>query len=147
MIIEETSPMLTCVKANDGYLYELAIKNSRHKAPIDKLRIGPYHFKPAFKPRNGFLGFPAGGPENAFWMHKRAPSKWSRFHWEVDAFDSAAYLVIDGLLAPGETGEFQFLSLYPPGGLRAGLEIYRGSDHVDYGVTGPNYEEFLEEEH
>jgi len=42
---------------------------------------------------------------------------------------------------------FRFVSFFPPGGMRTGLEVYRGDGRKDYGVSGPNYEKFLQGEH
>jgi len=149
MIIPEVSPMLTCVASNDGFLYELVITAAEDRPAITKIRIGPYLFRSDYKPRPGILGLSQGGPESAFWMHKRSPRGWGRLHWEVDENepDSPVYLACEGNLAPGAEGLFRFLSLFPPGGLRTGLQMFRGSQHWDVGVAGPNYERFLRHEH
>jgi hypothetical protein len=148
MVIAEGAPLLTCTKINDGYMYELVLRAEEGQAPITKIRLGPYPFKSEYQPRpgSGIFGITTGGPESGFWMHKRTPRGWTRFHWEVaeDEPGHPAYLVTQGVLAPGSRGSFQFVSFYPPGGLRAGLEIYRGSEHTDLGVAGPNYEHFLD---
>jgi len=148
MIIPEVAPMLTCVSTADGFLFELVVKADADLPPITKVRIGPYRFKPEYQPRKGLFGMSAGGPEAAFWMHKRTPRGWSRLNWEVDESqdDKPAYLVSSGVLRPGQQGLYQFVSAFPPGGLRVGLEVYRGDDHKDYGVSGPNYEHFTSEE-
>jgi hypothetical protein len=149
MIIPEVSPMLTCVATSDGYLYELVISAVEGQPAITKIRIGPYLFQPGYQPHPGPLGFSRGGPESAFWMHKRTPRGWGRLRWEVanEEPEAPAYLACDGNLQPGSQGLFQFISLYPPGGMRVGLEVYRGSQHSDVGVSGPNYERFLQHEH
>ena len=149
MIIPEVAPMLTCTASNDGFLYELVLRAKEGLPAITKIRIGPYPFKEAYQPRPGFLGLFRGGPEAAFWMHKGVPRGWSRLHWEVDVNepDTPTYLVSQGTLAPGTQGLFRFLSFFPPGGLRAGLEVYRGDAQTEYGVSGPNYEKFLRHGH
>ncbi|MGO8670583.1 MAG: hypothetical protein ACLQVD_04345 [Capsulimonadaceae bacterium] len=149
MIIQEVAPTLTCVATPDGFQFELLLRAEDDKPAITRIRIGPYRFKPEHRPRAGVFGLSSGGPENAFWMHKTTPTGWSRWHWEtVDTEpDHPTYLVTSGVLPPGKKGLFKITSLYAPGGLRAGLELYRGDDHTDYGVTGPNYEQFLEGDH
>lgn len=149
MIIPEVAPMLTCTASNDGFLYEMVVRADEGLPAITKVRIGPYHFREEYKPQPLPLGLSRGGPESGFWLHRRTPHGWSRFHWEValDEPDSPTYLVSSGTLRPGEQGRFQFLSLFAPGGLRAGLEVYRQSSHRDYGVSGPNYEKFLDHGH
>jgi hypothetical protein len=150
MAIAEGAPLLTCTKINDGYQYELALRADEGRPPITKIRIGPYRFKNEYQPRpgSGLFGITTGGPESAFWMHKRAPRGWSRFHWEVAENEPGkpTYLVTQGAIAPGTQGVFRFVSFYPPGGLRAGLEIWRGDEHTDLGVSGPNYEHLMDEE-
>ena len=149
MIIPEVAPMLTCTAVNDGFLYELLLRAPEGKPAITQIRIGPFFFKPDYQPRPMALGLTRGGPESAFWMHKRAPRGWSRLRWQValDEPESPVYLVSQGNLAPGEQGIFQFVSMFPPGGLRTGLELYRGRDHWDCGISGPNYEQFLQGDH
>jgi hypothetical protein len=149
MIIPEVAPMLTCTAGNDGFLYEMVLRAEEGQPAITKIRFGPYRFRRDYQPRQLPLGLTAGGPESGFWMHKRTPRGWSRFHWEiaVDEPDSPIYLVSAGTLPPGMQGRFQFVSLFPPGGLRAGLEVYRGLTHKDYGVSGPNYEKFMHHGH
>ena len=141
--------MLTCTASNDGFLYELLLRAPEGQPALTKIRLGPYLFRPDYQPKALFLGLMWGGPENAFWMHKRVPRGWSRFRWHVavDEPGSPTYLVSEGTLRPGRQGMFQFVSLFAPGGLRAGLELYRGSAHTDVGVTGPNYERFLQGDH
>ncbi len=149
MIIPEVAPQLTCVASNDGFLFELLLRAEEGKPAITKIRIGPYFFRPEYQPKPLFLGLTSGGPESGFWMHKSVPRGWSRLHWEValNEHDSPTYLVSTGTLLPGTQAMFRFVSLFPPGGLRAGLELYRGDEHWDCGVTGPNYEKFLSGEH
>lgn len=149
MIIPEVAPMLTCTASNDGFLYELILRVREGEPTITKIRLGPYHFRPEHRPRPLFLGLTSGGPESGFWLHKRAPRGWTRFHWEValDEPHSPTYLVSTGTLPAGTQGLFQFVSIFPPGGLRTGLEVYRGQERRDYGVTGPNYERFFEGDH
>ena len=149
MIIPEVAPMLTCVASNDGFMYELLLRADEGKASITQIRIGPYFFRPDYQPKPLFLGLTSGGPEAAFWMHKSVARGWSRLRWEValDEPDSPTYLVSTGTLPPGTQGLFRFVSFFPPGGLRAGLEVHRGNERKDYGVTGPNYEKFLRGEH
>ena len=149
MIIPEVAPMLTCVASNDGFVYELLMRADEGKPAITRIRIGPYLFRPDYQPKPLILGLTSGGPEAAFWMHKSVPRGWSRLRWEValDEPDSPTYLVSNGTLAPGEQGMFRFVSFFPPGGLRTGLEVYRGETRKDYGVSGPNYEKFLRGEH
>ena len=149
MIIPEVAPMLTCTAGNDGFIYELLLRADEGKPDITRLRLGPYFFRPDYQPHPLPLGLSRGGPESAFWMHKSVPRGWSRLRWEV-AFnepDTPTYLVSSGALAPGASGVFRFLSFFPPGGLRAGLEVYRGDARRDFGVSGPNYEKFLRGEH
>ena len=141
--------MLTCTASNDGFVYELLLRADIGKPAITKIRIGPYFFQQEYKPHPVFLGLTKGGPESGFWMHKSVPSGWSRLHWEV-ALDEArapTYLSSSGTLAPGAQGLFRYVSFYPPGGLRSGLEVYRGSEHWDCGVSGPNYEKFTLGDH
>ena len=149
MIITEGAPMLDCVQSNDGFQFELLLRANEGQPDITKIRIGPYHFKPEYQPAQGLLGMTKGGPESAFWMHKKTPVGWSRFHWEVakNEPDSPVYLVSEGVLSPGKSGIFRFVSFYPPGGMRVGLEIFRGAEHTDVGVSGPNYEAFLAGDH
>ncbi len=149
MIIPEVAPMLTCTASNDGFLYELLLRAPEGQAAITKIRLGPYHFRPDYQPKALFLGLTRGGPEAAFWMHKRVPRGWSRLRWHIAVNEpgSPTYLISEGTLRPGTSGMFQFVSLFAPGGLRAGLELYRGETHTDVGVTGPNYERFLQGDH
>ncbi len=149
MIIPEVAPMLTCTAGNDGFLYELLLRAEEGRPSISKIRLGPYLFRPEYQPHALFLGLTRGGPESGFWMHKSTPRGWSRLRWEValDEPDAPTYLVSEGTLPPGETGLLRYVSFFPPGGLRTGLEVYRGSGHTDYGVSGPNYEKFLRGEH
>jgi hypothetical protein len=149
MIIPEVAPMLTCTASNDGFLYEMVVRADEGRPAITKIRIGPYLFRSDYRPHPLPLGLSRGGPEAGFWMHKHTPRGWSRLHWEVavNEPDTPTYLVSVGTLLPGEQGSFQFVSLFPPGGMRAGLEVYRGDEHRDYGVSGPNYEKFLQHGH
>jgi len=149
MIIPEAAPMLTCTANNDGFLYELVLRATEGQPAITQIRIGPYAFRPDYRPRPLMLGLSRGGPESAFWMHKRVPPGWSRLRWHValDEPGSPTYLVSEGVLKPGKQGLFQFVSLFAPGGMRAGLEVHQGREHKDCGVTGPNYERFLEGDH
>jgi len=149
MIIPEVAPMLTCVASNDGFMYELLMRADEGKPAITCLRLGPYYFRPDYQPKALFLGLTRGGPETAFWMHKSVPGGWSRLRWEValNEPDSPTYLVSNGNLEAGTQGLFRFVSFFPPGGLRTGLEVYRGGVRKDYGVSGPNYEKFLRGEH
>ena len=149
MIIPEVAPMLTCTRSGDGFQYELLLRAEEGLPAITKLRIGPYLFKPEYRPRKGLFGTISGGPENGFWMHKSTPRGWSRFNWEVvdTEPDSPCYLTSVGVLHPGEQAIFKFTSMLAPGGLRAGLEVYRHGEHRDYGITGPNYEHFLLGDH
>ena len=149
MIIPEVAPMLTCTSSPDGFLYELVLRVGEGQAAVTKIRIGPYAFRHDYQPKPLFLGLTKGGPESAFWMHKRVPRGWSRFRWHVavDEPGSPTYLVSEGILKPGTQGLFQFVSLFAPGGMRAGLEVHRGAEHKDCGVTGPNYERFLQGDH
>ena len=149
MIIPEVAPMLTCVANNDGFMYELLMRADEGKPAITRLRLGPYLFRPEYQPKPLFLGLTSAGPEAAFWMHKSVPRGWSRLRWEValNEPDEPTYLVSTGALAPGTQGLFRFVSFFPPGGLRTGLEVYRGDARKDYGVSGPNYENFLRGEH
>ena len=149
MIIPEAAPMLTCAANNDGFLYELLLRADEGKPALSKIRLGPYLFRPEYQPKPLALGLTRGGPESAFWMHKSVPRGWSRLHWEV-AFDEAGtptYLVSVGTLLPGASGLFRFVSFFPPGGMRTGLELYRGDSRYDCGISGPNYERFLRGEH
>ncbi len=152
MIIPEVAPMLTCTATNDGFLYELQLRGDEGKPAITKIALGPYFFLPEYQPKPvGPVGFglTRGGPESGFWMHKSAPRGWSRLHWRVahDEAETPTYLVSSGVLAPGTSGLFRFVSFFPPGGLRAGLALYRGDARYDCGVSGPNYERFLRGEH
>ena len=149
MIIPEVAPMLTCVASNDGFMYELLLRADEGKPAITRIRLGPYLFRPDYQPKPLFLGLTSGGPESAFWMHKSVPRGWSRLRWEValNEPDAPTYLVSTGDARAGNQGMFRFVSLFPPGGLRAGLEVYRGDARKDYGVSGPNYEKFLRGEH
>ncbi|MCW3061129.1 MAG: hypothetical protein JWQ02_2950 [Capsulimonas sp.] len=151
MIIDEVAPMLTCIQSNDGFLYELLMRAHPDQPAVTKIRIGPYLFKPEHQPKVGPLGVMTQGPEPKFWiMHRMTdfsnPRGWQRLHWEIADNEpgSPAYLVARGLLKPGTSGLFRFLSTIPPGGVRAGMEIYRGDDHKDYGVSGPNYEPYMQ---
>lgn len=149
MIIPEAAPMLTCTANNDGFLYELLLQAEEGRPAITRMRLGPYYFLPEHQPKPLGLGLSRGGPEPSFWMHKSVPPGWSRLRWEV-AFDEAetpTYLVSSGTLLPGKSGLFRFVSFFPPGGLRTGLELYRGESRYDCGVSGPNYERFLRGEH
>ena len=154
MIIPEAAPMLTCTANNDGFLYELLLRADEGRPAITQIRLGPYYFtlehqpKPLF-PNLNFGGLSRGGPEPAFWMHKSVPSGWSRLRWQValDEAETPTYLVSSGTLLPGKSGLFRFVSFFPPGGLRTGLEVYRGDARYDCGVSGPNYERFLRGEH
>ena len=149
MIIPEVAPMLTCTRSGDGFQYELLLRAAEGLPAITKIRIGPYLFKPEYRPRKGLFGTIAGGPETGFLMHKSTPRGWSRFNWEVatDEPDSPTYLVSRGVLHPGEQGIFKFISEFAPGGLRTGLQVTRNKDIRYFGVTGPNYEHFLEGDH
>jgi hypothetical protein len=112
---------------------------------ITRIRLGPYKFRPEHRPKPALGGLVStGGPENVFWMHRSVPPRWSRPKWVFaeDEPDQPYYLEWTGYLAPGSVGVIRFLSIYPPGGLRAGLVIYRGQEPTYYGVTGPNYEQF-----
>lgn len=144
-IPEETVPQLTTVAKPDGFQFELLLSVAPTEREITRVRIGPYHFKDEYRPRSAFGGLMAtGGPESAFWMHRSVPPRWSRPKWiiAVDEPDQPVYLEWNGHLAPGELGVIRFISIYPPGGLRAGLVLYRGDEPACYGVTGPNYEQF-----
>lgn len=154
MIIDEASTTLTCVKGLDGFQYELLLKAAPDQPAVTKIRIGPYLFKPEHQPRLALFGFHVGDPEGDYWMNTwilgwktSTPANWSFWKWEVDEVDGhrAWYLVTRGVLNPGKQALLKYCSNFGPGGLRAGLEIYRGEQHVDLGVTGPNYEHFLEE--
>ena len=149
MIIPEVAPMLTCTASNDGFLYEMVIRADEGLPAITKIRIGPYDFRPDYKPHPLPLGLTKGGPESGFWLHKRVPRGWSRLRWEIAVNEPGepTYLVSNGTLRPGTQGLFQFVSLFPPGGMRAGLEVSRGDTHRDCGVSGPNYEKFLTHGH
>ncbi len=142
---EISPPMLTCVHVNDGYQFELLIRVPLDEQPITKVQIGPYLFRSNFVPRKRLGGLiMAGGPENSLFMHKSAPPRWSRIRWEVleDQPGTPVYLTWTGGLDPGSVGVFRFISLFPPGGLRAGLVLTQGSTQLNYGVNGPNYERF-----
>ncbi len=152
MIIPEVAPMLTCTANNDGFLYELLLRADEGKQAITQIRLGPYFFRPEYQPKPlgpALLGLTRGGPESAFWMHKSVPRGWSRLHWQVAVSEAQTptYLVSSGTLLPGASGLFRFVSFFPPGGLRTGLELYRGASRYDCGVSGPNYERFLRGEH
>jgi hypothetical protein len=149
MIIPEVAPMLTCTASNDGFQYELQLRAEEGRPAITKIRLGPYYFRPDYQPKPLPLGLTSGGPESAFWMHKSVPRGWSRLRWEVavNEPETPTYLVSTGTLPPGAVGSFRFVSFFPPGGLRAGLEIYRDNSRYDCGVSGPNYEKFLRGEH
>lgn len=148
MIIPEVAPMLTCTQSNDGYLYELQVRAAEGQDAITKIRIGPYFFKPEYRPRK-VLGFPVGGPDNGFFLHKSTPRGWSRFTWEVlnDEPGHPVYISSSGVLNPGTSALFQFVSLHRPGGLRTGLEIFRSEKRYDCGVSGPDYHRFSDVAH
>ena len=141
----EAVPQLTTVRKNDGFQFELMLAVPESDRPITKVRIGPYNFKKQHLPKL-VLGGPivSGGPENCFAMHVSSPPGWSRVRWEIDDTrpEHPVYLTWTGMLAPGTIGVFRFISIYSPGGLRAGLELFRGADVAHFGVTGPNYEDF-----
>ncbi len=142
---EISAPMLTCVQKNDGYQYELMVRVGPNDNPITKIKIGPYKFQNQYKPKYTLGGLlQVDGPENGFFMHVSSPQAWTRVRWEIaaDEQDNPAYLVWEGKLEHGQVGIFRFISLYRPGGLKAGLTIYRGNAKELYGVTGPNYEPF-----
>jgi len=155
MIIEEVSPTLTCVASGDGFQFELLLRADPNLPAITKVRVGPYAFKPEYQPTNSPFSMKTDGPDNGFWLNtgflriKCTPIGWSNWRWEqdVDAPHKPWYLVSRGSLSPGKTAMFKYTSMYTAGGIRAGLEIYRGDDHSDYGVTGPNYEHFLVGDH
>ena len=150
MIIPEVAPMLTCTQVNDGFLYELQISAQEGQDAITKIRIGPYFFKDAYRPTAGFMGIGStGGPEGAFLMHKSTPRGWSRLWWQVDMDEEGqpAYLVAHGAMNPGTQGLFQFVSMFKPGGLRAGLQLFRGERTTECGVSGPDYHRFFEAGH
>ncbi len=154
MIIPEVAPMLTCTATNDGFLYELLLRAEEGKPALTQIRLGPYYFLPEHQPKPlplglSALGLTSGGPESGFWMHKSVPRGWSRLRWQVavNEAQTPTYLVSSGTLLPGTSGLFRFVSFFPPGGLRTGLELYRGSSRYDCGVSGPNYERFLRGEH
>ena len=149
MIIPEVAPMLTCTAVPDGFMYELTLRAPEGRPAITQVRVGPYFFRPDHTPRILPLGLTMGGPDNGFWMHRRTPTGFGRWHWEVavNEEDAPTYLVTRGTLSPGTRGLFQFVSLIAPGGMRAGLEVWRGDAHDDCGVTGPNYERFLRGDH
>jgi hypothetical protein len=152
MIIPEVAPMLTCTANNDGFLYELLLRAEEGKSAITQIRLGPYFFLPEYQPKPlglASLGLTRGGPESGFWMHKSVPRGWSRLHWQValNEAQTPTYLVSSGTLLPGTSGMFRLVSFFPPGGLRTGLELYRGQSRYDCGVSGPNYERFLRGEH
>ena len=147
---EIASPMLTCVQKSEGYRYELLVQVGSDEDPITKIRLGPYRFRPEYRPIPMFGGFISrGGPENAFLMHAGSPPGWSRPRWEIakDEEDEPIYLAWEGRIDRGSTGVFRFLSFFKPGGLRAGLEIHRGKSVQRCGVTGPNYERFEHPSH
>ena len=147
---EIAPPMLTCVQKNDGYQFELMIQVGRDEQAITKIRIGPYNFRKECRPNPKMGGLmSSGGPENCFWMHKSAPPGWSRIRWEIadEEPDSPVFLAWDGRLEAGSVGVFRFISLYRPGGLRAGMILYRSSKEEHIGVNGPNYEKFEAHSH
>jgi hypothetical protein len=147
---EAAPPMLTCVKLNDGFQFELLIRVPRDEKPITMVQIGPYLFQDQYIPKKALGGLiTVGGPENAFLMHKSAPARWSRLAWEVKADQpgSPTYITWTGNLEPGNVGVFRFISMFPPGGLRAGLVITQGSVTLHFGVNGPNYERFEPHHH
>jgi hypothetical protein len=142
---EAAPPMLTCVRSNDGYQFELMIRVPRNENPITCVQIGPYLFQEKYIPKKTLGGlWISGGPENCFLMHKSSPPRWSRIAWEVktDQPGSPTFMAWTGNLEPGDTGVFRFISAFPPGGLRAGLIITQGNDILNFGVNGPNYERF-----
>jgi hypothetical protein len=142
---EAAPPMLTCVRLNDGFQFELLVRVARDEQPITKVLIGPYLFQDKYIPKKALGGLiTLGGPENGFLMHKSAPARWTRLAWEAkyDQPGCPTYLSWSGNLEPGNVGVFRFLSMYPPGGLRAGLVITQGNGTLHYGVNGPNYEQF-----
>ena len=142
--------MLTCVKLNDGFQFELLIRVARDENPVTKIQIGPYLFQDRYIPKKALGGlFISGGPENCFFMHKSAPPRWSRLTWEVmeNQAHSPVYLSWTGILEPGNVGVFRFISMFPPGGLRAGMVIHQGNTVLHYGVNGPNYERFEKHDH
>ncbi|HEY3329561.1 MAG TPA: hypothetical protein VGK19_06030 [Capsulimonadaceae bacterium] len=142
---DDVVPQLTTIAKPDGFQFELMLNVGADEKEITRVRIGPYHFKDEFRPKAILGGLIAsGGPESAFWMHKNVPPRWSRPKWVIaeDEPDQPLYLEWNGHLAPGDMGVIRFISIYPPGGLRAGLVIYRGQEPTYYGVTGPNYEQF-----
>ncbi len=149
MIIPEVAPQLTCVAGNDGFVFELLLRAEEGKPAITQIRLGPYYFRPEYQPKPLVLGLTRGGPESAFWMHKSVPRGWSRLHWEValNEPETPTYLVSTGTLMPGTQGLFRLVSFFPPGGLRTGLALCRGTARYDCGVSGPNYERFLRGEH
>jgi hypothetical protein len=147
---EAAPPMLTCVKLNDGFQFELLIRVPRNENPITKVQIGPYLFRDKYIPKKSLGGLlTLGGPETAFFMHKSAPPRWSRINWEVyeDLQDCPTYLSWTGNLEPGRTGVFRFISMFPPGGLRAGMILTQGNQQLHFGVNGPNYERFEKGHH
>ena len=142
---DQPAPQLTTVSKPDGFQYELLLEVHDGEREITCVRIGPYKFKNEYRPKAMLGGIiTSGGPENCFWMHRGVPPRWSRPKWIIaeDEPDQPVYIQWNGHLAPGELGVIRFISIYPPGGLRAGLVIYRGEDISSYGVTGPNYEQF-----
>lgn len=142
---DEIVPQLTTVSKPDGFQFELMLNVGTNEKEITGVRIGPYRFAKEYQPKSMLGGLVAsGGPENAFWMHKSVPAGWSRPKWVIaeDEADRPVYLEWKGHLAPGEMGVIRFISIYPPGGLRAGLTIYHDHEPTYYGVTGPNYEKF-----
>jgi hypothetical protein len=147
---EAAPPMLTCLRLNDGYQFELLIRVPRDEEPITKVQIGPYLFREKYVPKKALVGLlTVGGPENGFMMHKSAPPRWSRLFWEIlsDQPGSPTFLSWTGSLEPGRTGVFRFISMFPPGGLRAGLVLAQGNQIHNFGVNGPNYERFEKDHH
>jgi hypothetical protein len=147
---EAAPPMLTCVKLNDGFQFELLIRVPRDEEPITKVQIGPYLFRDQYIPRKALGGLlTLGGPESGFLMHKSAPPRWTRLAWEVlrDEPGSPTFLSWSGSLEPGDVGVFRFISNFPPGGLRAGLVLSKGDATLHFGINGPNYERFEKHGH
>lgn len=154
MIIDEVAPTLTCSAIGNGFRYELLLRAGENQPAITKIRIGPYLFKQDYQPTNSPISLRTDGPDSGFWINtgtwrKSTPWGWSLWRWEQDQSvpDKPWFLVSRGALSPGQQALFRLTSVYSAGGLRAGLEIYRGDDHYDYGVTGPNFEHFLEGGH
>jgi hypothetical protein len=142
--------MLTCVKLNDGFQFELLFRVPSDEKPITKVQIGPYLFQERYLPKKILGGlWTAGGPETEFFMHKSSPPRWSRLAWEVltDQEGSPTFLSWTGNLEPRQVGVFRFISMFPPGGLRSGLVISQGNAIIHYGVNGPNYERFEKHDH